>query len=73
MPSLASSLSVLLASASCALAHFTLDYPTTRGFTEDIEDQFCGGFKDPSSNRTSFPLNGTSSIAIDAVRNFDIR
>lgn len=42
----------LLAFASSALAHFTLDYPTSRGFDEDIEnDNFCGGFHNVSLPR----------------------
>ncbi|KAG8907766.1 hypothetical protein FRB99_002265 [Tulasnella sp. 403] len=44
--------------ASTATAHFTLDYPTTRGFNHDIEAQFCGGFANAASNRSQFPLNG---------------
>lgn len=38
------SLSALVLLASTATAHFTLDYPRSRGFDEDIEPQFCGGF-----------------------------
>lgn len=39
-----SALAVLLL-ASSAAAHFTLDYPLTRGFDEDLETQnFCGGY-----------------------------
>ncbi|GAA5897319.1 uncharacterized protein JCM6883_006655 [Sporobolomyces salmoneus] len=49
-----------------ALAHFTLDYPQTRGFDEDLEPQFCGGFNSPSSSRTPFPLSGQGSILIDS-------
>lgn len=30
-----------LALASAASAHFTLDYPTTRGFDEDLEPSAC--------------------------------
>ncbi|WVQ85344.1 hypothetical protein IAT38_007509 [Cryptococcus sp. DSM 104549] len=51
--------------ASSALAHFTLDYPTSRGFTDDIEDQFCGGFNDVSNPRQPFPL-GSGPIHIDS-------
>ncbi|CDS01751.1 uncharacterized protein SPSC_00146 [Sporisorium scitamineum] len=41
-----------LALASSAAAHFTLDYPATRGFDEDLENQnFCGGFSDVSLPR----------------------
>ncbi|GAA5822690.1 hypothetical protein JCM5353_000633 [Sporobolomyces roseus] len=56
--------------AVCALptvlAHFTLDYPQTRGFDEDIEPQFCGGFNSTSSTRAPFPLNSAGSILIDS-------
>ncbi|KAG8907765.1 hypothetical protein FRB99_002264 [Tulasnella sp. 403] len=47
------SLALFAASAS---AHFTLDYPQTRGFDEDKEPQFCGGF--PVGSRSLFPLSG---------------
>ncbi|KAG8852019.1 hypothetical protein FRB96_008937 [Tulasnella sp. 330] len=60
------SLSKLFATAvlaAPALAHFTLDYPQTRGFDEDLEPQFCGGF--PLVNRTEFPLSG-GMIDIDS-------
>ncbi|CBQ70147.1 conserved hypothetical protein [Sporisorium reilianum SRZ2] len=41
-----------LALASTAAAHFTLDYPATRGFDEDLEPQnFCGGFSNVSLPR----------------------
>ncbi|TKY88011.1 hypothetical protein EX895_003107 [Sporisorium graminicola] len=41
-----------LALASTAAAHFTLDYPATRGFDEDMESQnFCGGFSNVSLPR----------------------
>ncbi|KAF8587337.1 hypothetical protein K439DRAFT_1338632 [Ramaria rubella] len=36
--------------------HFLLNYPQTRGFNEDLETNFCGGF--PLSNRSEFPLSG---------------
>ncbi|GAA5954975.1 hypothetical protein JCM8115_005584 [Rhodotorula mucilaginosa] len=49
-----------------ASAHFTLDYPTSRGFDEDIEPQFCGGFPTPSSERTPFPLSGSAPVLIDS-------
>lgn len=32
--------------AATASAHFTLDYPTSRGFDDDLEGQFCGSFTD---------------------------
>ncbi|ODN84399.1 hypothetical protein L202_00356 [Cryptococcus amylolentus CBS 6039] len=50
--------------ASTALAHFTLDYPTTRGFDEDKESDFCGGFTSVSS-RQPFPL-GSGPVHIDS-------
>lgn len=38
---------------SAVFGHFTLDYPQTRGFDEDIEDDnFCGGFHSVSATRT---------------------
>ncbi|GAA5987913.1 hypothetical protein JCM5350_006772 [Sporobolomyces pararoseus] len=48
------------------LAHFTLDYPQTRGFDEDIEPQFCGGFNSTSSTRVPFPVSGSGPILIDS-------
>lgn len=37
---------------SVVSGHFTLDYPQTRGFDEDIEDDnFCGGFHNVSAKR----------------------
>ncbi|WVQ71036.1 hypothetical protein IAR50_000561 [Cryptococcus sp. DSM 104548] len=51
--------------ASTALAHFTLDYPTTRGFDEDNEVDFCGGFTSVSSTRQPFPL-GSGPVHIDS-------
>jgi len=53
----------LAALVSTACAHFTLDYPQTRGFDEDLEPQFCGGF--PFSNRSLFPLSA-GAIEIDS-------
>ncbi|SNX87446.1 uncharacterized protein MEPE_06156 [Melanopsichium pennsylvanicum] len=42
----------ILALASSAVAHFTLDYPATRGFDEDLEsNSFCGGFSNVSLPR----------------------
>ncbi|BGO93833.1 hypothetical protein NBRC10512_004622 [Rhodotorula toruloides] len=49
-----------------ASAHFTLDYPYTRGFDEDLEPQFCGGFNTPSSSRTPYPLSGSAPLLIDS-------
>ncbi|KPV73508.1 uncharacterized protein RHOBADRAFT_4995, partial [Rhodotorula graminis WP1] len=47
-----------------ASAHFTLDFPPTRGFDEDLESQFCGGFATPASSRTPFPLSGPAPVTI---------
>ncbi|BEI79859.1 hypothetical protein CcaverHIS002_0103880 [Cutaneotrichosporon cavernicola] len=55
--------SSLLASVACA--HFTLDYPPTRGFDEDKEPTFCGGFDTVSAQRQPAPLNG-AAIWIDS-------
>lgn len=43
--------------ASVATAHFTLDFPETRGFDDDKETQFCGGFP-TAATRQKFPLKG---------------
>jgi len=51
-------------SVAPVLAHFTLDYPQTRGFNEDMEPEFCGGFP-VSTNRSKFPLAG-GMIEIDS-------
>ncbi|KGB77594.2 hypothetical protein CNBG_3432 [Cryptococcus deuterogattii R265] len=50
--------------ASTALAHFTLDYPQSRGFQDDIEGQFCGGFNTVET-RQPFPL-GSGPVQIDS-------
>ncbi|KAL7414332.1 hypothetical protein BDY24DRAFT_414538 [Mrakia frigida] len=42
------------------LAHFTLEYPPTRGFDEDLEVNICGGFPTPNPVRTPFSLANTS-------------
>ncbi|GAA5910112.1 hypothetical protein JCM8208_000959 [Rhodotorula glutinis] len=47
-----------------ASAHFTLDYPLTRGFDEDLESQFCGGFPTPALSRSPFPLSGAAPVTI---------
>jgi hypothetical protein len=45
------------------LAHFTLDYPATRGFNEDTEATVPCGHFDTVGNRTQFPLtNGFLEI-----------
>ncbi|OWZ54513.1 hypothetical protein J008_01793 [Cryptococcus neoformans] len=49
---------------STALAHFTLDYPQSRGFVDDTETQFCGGFNTVEA-RQSFPL-GSGPVHIDS-------
>lgn len=41
----------LLALASIASAHFTLDYPQTRGFNEDIEPSAYPASDPPSHPR----------------------
>ncbi|GAA5986191.1 hypothetical protein JCM10908_006450 [Rhodotorula pacifica] len=58
--------SALMALPLLVSAHFTLDYPTSRGFDEDIEPQFCGGFSTPSSQRSPFPLSGSAPVLIDS-------
>ncbi len=53
----------MLTLTQVASAHFTLDYPPTRGFDEDLEPKFCGGFDTPSQTRTPFSLgNATMTI-----------
>ncbi|KAH8688814.1 hypothetical protein BGW36DRAFT_309413 [Talaromyces proteolyticus] len=48
-----------------AAAHFTLDWPASRGFDEDKMPTFpCGGFDTPSSNRTTIALNA-NAIPVD--------
>ncbi|BGP26628.1 gpianchored protein [Rhodotorula toruloides] len=49
-----------------ALAHFTLDYPYTRGFDENLEPEFCGGFNTPSSSRTPYSLSGSAPLLINS-------
>ncbi|WVQ97183.1 hypothetical protein IAU59_004293 [Kwoniella sp. CBS 9459] len=53
--------------SSTALAHFTLDYPTSRGFDDDNEPQFCGGFNTVET-RQPFPL-GEGPVHIDSHHN----
>lgn len=62
----ASTVVALLTLVSTAAAHFTLDYPLTRGFNEDIEnDNFCGGFPNPLTPRQPwYYKNGP--VAIDS-------
>lgn len=48
-----------LALAPVALAHFNLNYPTSRGFDEDKESTYpCGGYDSVQSQRTDFPISG---------------
>lgn len=48
-----------LALTPVALAHFQLNYPTSRGFDEDKEPTFpCGGFDTVQSQRTDFAISG---------------
>jgi nascent polypeptide-associated complex subunit beta len=40
-------------------AHFQLNWPAGRGFSEDTEGTFpCGGYNDVQQQRTDFPING---------------
>lgn len=40
-------------------AHFNLNYPASRGFDDDKEDNFpCGSFNDVASKRTDFAISG---------------
>jgi nascent polypeptide-associated complex subunit beta len=40
-------------------AHFQLNWPKARGFTDDTEGTFpCGGFDSIQQQRTNFPING---------------
>ncbi|KAG0139291.1 hypothetical protein CROQUDRAFT_699647 [Cronartium quercuum f. sp. fusiforme G11] len=55
-----------LALASIASAHFTLDFPLTRGFDEDKEPTFCGGFPTNASGRQVFPLSGAAPVLINS-------
>lgn len=51
------SLAAVLLCSSAAMAHYTLDYPASRGFNDDNEPTGpCGGF-DTVKNRTEFPLS----------------
>ncbi|KAF8168332.1 hypothetical protein B0H34DRAFT_685112 [Crassisporium funariophilum] len=51
--------SFLLCLIGAANAHFRLNYPLPRGnFVADIEPQFCGGYTQVTTNRTTFPLSG---------------
>ncbi|KAH7075508.1 hypothetical protein BKA63DRAFT_442432 [Paraphoma chrysanthemicola] len=42
-----------------SLAHFTLDWPSSRTKAENTAENFpCGGADTPQSQRTDFPING---------------
>lgn len=42
-----------------SLAHFTLDWPTSRGRSEDTAEQFpCGGYSNVQQQRTDWPISG---------------
>ncbi|KAH9808198.1 hypothetical protein DFH28DRAFT_626813 [Melampsora americana] len=58
------SLLLALISSHLTLAHFTLDFPVTRGFDEDKEPSFCGGFPTNASGRHPFPLSGAAPVRI---------
>lgn len=59
------SLLSLAAVLPMAAAHFTLQYPTSRGFDEDTMPEFpCGGMSQ-SSNRTQLPLDGSFPVALE--------
>ncbi|KAJ9100908.1 hypothetical protein QFC20_005324 [Naganishia adeliensis] len=62
----ANTLLVSLLAASSAFAHYTLDFPESRGFVDEDEVKFCGGFNSPSSTRTSFPLSGNAPVQWDS-------
>ncbi|TFK41392.1 hypothetical protein BDQ12DRAFT_591019, partial [Crucibulum laeve] len=75
-------LTVLAAFTSVANAHFRLLYPEPRGaFVADQEPNFCGGYTDAVSNRSTFPLSGgfftvktghpdwTAGVIISTVQN----
>lgn len=48
----------LIAMQSMVLAHFTLTYPSSRGFSEDQESVApCGGFNTASAQRVILPLH----------------
>lgn len=58
------SLLSLAAVVPMAAAHFTLQYPVSRGFDEDTMPEFpCGGMSQ-SSNRTQLPVSGSFPIAL---------
>ncbi|CAD6502739.1 BgTH12-05329 [Blumeria graminis f. sp. triticale] len=56
--------------AMLAAAHFTLEYPESRGFDEDTLDKFpCGGQNDISEIRTPYPLsNGVIALKMGHIK-----
>ncbi|KAH9808199.1 hypothetical protein DFH28DRAFT_1070138 [Melampsora americana] len=63
------SLLMALISLHLTSAHFTLDFPATRGFDEDKEPSFCGGFPTNASDRHPFPLSGAAPVRITSHHN----
>jgi len=53
-----SALSVLALFAGAANAHFRLNFPAPRGPGTEGELNFCAGYTEATSNRTTFPLSG---------------
>ncbi|KAJ3503404.1 hypothetical protein NLJ89_g8450 [Agrocybe chaxingu] len=54
-----STFALLLCLFGAANAHFRLLYPLPRGnFVADLEPNFCGGYTEVTTNRTTFPLSG---------------
>ncbi|OJD35295.1 gpi anchored protein [Diplodia corticola] len=54
-----------LSFSALTTAHFTLEWPPSRGFDDDKEPSFpCGGFDNVSNNRTAFPLRGAAPIQL---------
>ncbi|KAI4657782.1 uncharacterized protein J4E78_006171 [Alternaria triticimaculans] len=48
-----------LAFLPLTFAHFQLNFPEARGFTDDTEGNFpCGGYNDVQQERTDFPISG---------------
>ncbi|CAA7264700.1 unnamed protein product [Cyclocybe aegerita] len=56
---ISSTFALLLCLFGAANAHFRLLYPLPRGnFVADLEPNFCGGYTEVTTNRTTFPLSG---------------
>ncbi|KAF1830362.1 hypothetical protein BDW02DRAFT_559169 [Decorospora gaudefroyi] len=50
---------VALSFLPLTFAHFQLNWPAARGFSDEIESSFpCGGFDDVQQERTDFPIGG---------------